>query len=31
VPYPLARAGDALVDLKQDRMRGAAVLEIGLA
>jgi propanol-preferring alcohol dehydrogenase len=30
VPYPLARAGDALVDLKQDRMRGAAVLEIGL-
>jgi propanol-preferring alcohol dehydrogenase len=31
VPYPLERAGDALVDLKQDRMRGAAVLEVGLA
>jgi propanol-preferring alcohol dehydrogenase len=29
VPYPLARAGDALVDLKQDRLRGAAVLEVG--
>ena len=28
VPYPLARAGDALVDLKQDRIRGAAVLEV---
>jgi alcohol dehydrogenase, propanol-preferring len=31
VPYPLERAGDALVDLKQDRIRGAAVLEVGLA
>jgi propanol-preferring alcohol dehydrogenase len=31
VPYPLARAGDALVDLKQDRIRGAAVLEVGVA
>ena len=31
VPYPLARAGEALVDLKQDRIRGAAVLEIGVA
>jgi propanol-preferring alcohol dehydrogenase len=31
VPYPLERAGDALVDLKQDRLRGAAVLEVGLA
>jgi len=30
VPYPLERAGDALVDLKQDRIRGAAVLEIGV-
>jgi propanol-preferring alcohol dehydrogenase len=29
VPYPLARAGDALIDLEQDRIRGAAVLEIG--
>jgi len=29
VPYPLERANDALVDLKQDRIRGAAVLEIG--
>jgi propanol-preferring alcohol dehydrogenase len=29
VPYPLERAGDALVDLKQDRIRGAAVLQIG--
>jgi propanol-preferring alcohol dehydrogenase len=31
VPYPLERAGEALVDLKQDRLRGAAVLEVGLA
>jgi len=31
VPYPLARAGDALVDLKQDRIRGAAVLEVAVA
>ena len=31
VPYPLARAGEALVDLKQDRIRGAAVLEVGVA
>jgi propanol-preferring alcohol dehydrogenase len=31
VRYPLARAGDALVDLKQDRIRGAAVLEVGVA
>jgi len=29
VPYPLARADDALIDLKQDRIRGAAVLEVG--
>jgi propanol-preferring alcohol dehydrogenase len=29
VPYPLEKAGDALVDLKQDRIRGAAVLEVG--
>ncbi len=29
IPYPLERANDALVDLKQDRIRGAAVLEIG--
>jgi propanol-preferring alcohol dehydrogenase len=29
VPYPLERAGEALVDLKQDRLRGAAVLEVG--
>jgi propanol-preferring alcohol dehydrogenase len=29
-PYPLERANDALVDLKQDRVRGAAVLEIGV-
>lgn len=28
IPYPLERANDALVDLKQDRIRGAAVLEI---
>jgi propanol-preferring alcohol dehydrogenase len=28
VAYPLERAGEALVDLKQDRVRGAAVLEI---
>jgi propanol-preferring alcohol dehydrogenase len=28
VPYPLERAGDALVDLKQDRIRGAAVLDL---
>jgi propanol-preferring alcohol dehydrogenase len=28
VPYPLERAGDALIDLKQDRIRGAAVLEL---
>jgi propanol-preferring alcohol dehydrogenase len=31
VPYPLERAGEALVDLKRDRLRGAAVLEVGLA
>jgi alcohol dehydrogenase, propanol-preferring len=30
VPYPLERAGEALLDLKQDRLRGAAVLEVGL-
>ncbi len=29
VAYPLERAGDALVDLKQDRIRGAAVLDLG--
>jgi propanol-preferring alcohol dehydrogenase len=29
VPYPLERAGEALVDLKQDRIRGAAVLQLG--
>ncbi len=29
VPYPLEAAGQALVDLKQDRIRGAAVLEVG--
>ncbi len=29
IPYPLEGANDALVDLKQDRIRGAAVLEIG--
>jgi propanol-preferring alcohol dehydrogenase len=28
-PYPLAAANDALADLKHDRIRGAAVLEIG--
>jgi propanol-preferring alcohol dehydrogenase len=28
VPYPLERAGEALVDLKEDRVRGAAVLEV---
>jgi propanol-preferring alcohol dehydrogenase len=28
VPYPLERAGDALIDLKQDRIRGAAVLDL---
>jgi propanol-preferring alcohol dehydrogenase len=28
IPYPLERAGDALIDLKQDRIRGAAVLEL---
>ncbi len=28
VPYALERAGDALIDLKQDRIRGAAVLQI---
>jgi alcohol dehydrogenase, propanol-preferring len=28
VPYPLERANEALVDLKQDRIRGAAVLEL---
>lgn len=27
--YPLAQANQALIDLKQDRVRGAAVLEIG--
>jgi len=29
VPYPLERANEALADLKHDRIRGAAVLEIG--
>lgn len=29
VPYPLERANDALRDLKEDRIRGAAVLEVG--
>lgn len=29
IPYPLERANQALLDLKQDRIRGAAVLEIG--
>lgn len=29
LPYSLERAGEALVDLKHDRIRGAAVLEIG--
>jgi propanol-preferring alcohol dehydrogenase len=28
IPYPLERAGDALIDLKQDRIRGAAVLDL---
>jgi propanol-preferring alcohol dehydrogenase len=28
VPYPLERANEALVDLKQDRVQGAAVLEL---
>jgi propanol-preferring alcohol dehydrogenase len=28
VPYALERAGDALIDLKQDRIRGAAVLDL---
>jgi len=28
VPYPLERANEALVDLKQDRIQGAAVLEV---
>lgn len=28
VPYPLERAGDALADLAQDRIRGAAVLQV---
>jgi propanol-preferring alcohol dehydrogenase len=27
-PYPLAAANDALLDLKHDRVRGAAVLEV---
>jgi alcohol dehydrogenase, propanol-preferring len=29
--YPLERANEALADLKNDRVRGAAVLEIGLS
>ncbi len=29
VPYPLERANEALLDLKEDRIRGAAVLEVG--
>ena len=29
VPYPLESANEALLDLKQDRIRGAAVLRIG--
>jgi propanol-preferring alcohol dehydrogenase len=29
IPYPLESANQALIDLKQDRIRGAAVLEIG--
>jgi propanol-preferring alcohol dehydrogenase len=29
IPYPLEQANQALLDLKQDRIRGAAVLEIG--
>jgi len=28
LPYPLERAGDALIDLKHDRIRGAAVLDL---
>jgi propanol-preferring alcohol dehydrogenase len=28
IPYPLERAGDALLDLKHDRIRGAAVLDL---
>jgi propanol-preferring alcohol dehydrogenase len=28
VPYPLERANEALLDLKQDRIQGAAVLEV---
>jgi propanol-preferring alcohol dehydrogenase len=28
IPYPLERAGEALVDLKQDRIRGAAVIDL---
>jgi propanol-preferring alcohol dehydrogenase len=28
IPYPLESAGDALIDLKQDRIRGAAVLDL---
>jgi propanol-preferring alcohol dehydrogenase len=28
VPYALEGAGDALIDLKQDRIRGAAVLDL---
>jgi propanol-preferring alcohol dehydrogenase len=31
VPYPLEAAGEALIDLKQDRIRGAAVLEVAPA
>jgi len=30
VSYPLERAGDALLDLKRDRIRGAAVLKVGV-
>jgi propanol-preferring alcohol dehydrogenase len=29
VRYPLAAANEALADLKHDRVRGAAVLEVG--
>ena len=29
VPYPLESANEALADLKHDRIRGAAVLEVG--
>jgi propanol-preferring alcohol dehydrogenase len=28
VPYPLERANEALLDLKSDRIRGAAVLRV---